>query len=87
MSVRELRSDSALSLSGARDPAEAGQHASAPGHSPSAMPADIVARAQAAMRRANNPEPEVAQDHLDLLPTSEETADEPAPSGESPDDD
>lgn len=85
MSVRELRSDSALNLSGARDPAEAGQHASAPGHSPSAMPADIVARAQAAMRRANNPEPEVAQDHLDLL-TSEETANEPAPTSESPDD-
>ena len=86
MSVRELRSDSALSLSGARDPAEGGQHASAPGHSPSAMPADIVARAQAAMRRANNPEPEVAQNHLDPLPSSEGLMDEPAPSGESSDD-
>lgn len=41
------------------------------------MPADIVARAQAAMRRANNPEL-VAQARLDLLPT-----DEPAP-GEAP---
>lgn len=86
MSVRELRSDSALSLSGVRDPAEAGQHASAPGHGASAMPADIVARAQAAMRRANNPEPEVAQDRLDLLPSSEGLMDEPAPSGESSDD-